>query len=713
MTALQKIRSHGVLLVASIAVALALFVVGDAIRGGESLFNNSKQQVGEVDGESMSIQEYQELTKNFRNFYEVASQRSSLSESETNEINDKAWQNYVNNKLVEKECKKLGIAVTDEEVKNIIRNGQDQCLMIPQFMNPQTQAYDFAIVSQILKVYDEAKAKGQVDEKLQQMYDYYKFAQTYIRQNILQQKYVALLNSLVLSNPIEANMAFNDRNNQTDVLLASIPYSLINDNDVKVTDQDVKAKYDADKEKNYKLDVETRDIKVIDVVVEASDADRKAAEKEIAEETAKLDKATDAKSIKAIVRDSESRMNYSNVFKTKEAYQLPVLTALLDSMAVGTTSAPAFDQTTNCFYSLKLVDRAQKADSLCVRGIQVVGKDDKETSTKADSIVKAIEAGASFKDIAKKYAQTGDSVWYTTAAFAQANLGPDDAKFYNTLYSTPAGQTVKIQLSGVTFVVKVEQAKDVKTMYDAAVIIKPLTFSPETANELYSKLSSFVANNNKLDKFEANAEKAGYIVRSVDDLRSDAHLIAGIPGTHEILQWVFDTAKEGDVYKVIEAPGRTHVIAAALAKVNPKGYYSMDKMKKNITDKLMVEKKAEKILSTAKDFASASSYKGASVDTVKNITFAAPTFSSATTSSEPIISALASKTAKGQTSKAVKGNGGVFAIKVIDKKAGEAKFDPKHDVESAAQDNIQAVFSAMGKLLYDKANIVDNRYKFQ
>lgn len=713
MTALQKIRSHGVLLVASIAVALFLFVIGDAIRGGESFFNQSKQQVGEVNGESLSIQEYQNLTKDVRNYYELASQKTSFSEAETNQINDQAWSTYVNNKLIEKECAKLGIAVTDEEVANIIRNGQDQTLMIPAFMNPSTQQYDFNVVSQLPKYYEEARSKGQVPDELKKVYDHYLYAQKAIRSNVLAQKYIALVMNLVSSNPIEAKMAFNERSTQSDVLLAAIPFSTISDDAVKVDDKEIAAKYNEDKDKKYKLDVETRDLKLIDVIVEASAADRKAAEEEIKEETAKLAQANDAKTVKAVIRDSESRIAYNNVYKTKEAFQLPVLTALVDSMAVGSTSKPAFDPTSNCFYSLKLIDRAQKADSICFRAIQVLGKDEKDTDTKADSIVNAIAGGASFKDIAKKYAQVGDSAWITTSQFAQANLDADNTKYFNTLYSTPAGQTVKIKLTNVTLVVRVDQTKDVKTMYDAAVIVKPLEFSAETANEAYNKLSSFIATNNTIEKMEANAAKEGYTVRPVDDLTNNAHLVANIPGTHEILQWAFDNAKEGEIHEVIEAPGRSHVLAVALAKINPKGYYSQDKVKKVITDALKIDKKAEKILSTVKDFASASSYKGAMVDTVKNITFAAPTFSSSTTSSEPMVSALAHMTEKGKTSKAVKGNAGVFAVKVLDKKTSDEKFDEKKEMQQAAQDNVQAVQSAMGKVLYDKANIVDNRYKFQ
>lgn len=713
MAALQKIRSHGAWLVGSIAVALGLFVIGDGIRGCESFSNQAKQQVGEVDGETMSIQEYQDMTKALQNYYEIATQKSSFSEEEINQINDEAWQTFVQNKLIEKECSALGLAVSEEEIANAIKNGQSQMLQIPYFMNQQTQRYDYAQVNQLLTAYKQQKEQGQVSDVLQKLYDYYLFAQKSLRSQLLMQKYQVLLSNLFLSNPVEAKLSFDSRSTQSDVLLASVPFASIDDKDVTVSDDDIKAKYNEDKEK-YSIEEESRDLKIIDYTVVASAEDRAAAEKDIKEASAQLDKASNAKAIKSAVRDNTSIIPYTNVYKTKDAFQLPAITALLDSVAVGTTTKPVYDQASNTYYTLKLIDRAQKADSICYRQIGVAGKDEKEASTKADSIMNALNGGASFKDIAKKYAQTGDSAWVTSAQFAQANLDDDNANIVNTLYSTPAGQTVKVKLSnGNVLILRVDQAKDVKTMYNAAAIVKTLEFSNETFNNEYNKLSSFVAKNNTIEKLEANAAKENYVVRPLENTRNTAHTIAGIRGTHEALKWAFDTAKEGQISELYESTDRSHIVVVALSKINPKGYLSQEKVKDYITEEIKRDKKAEKILASAKDYASAASYKGAVVDTVKNITFAAPTFVPSTASSEPVISAIAAKTAKGQTSKTVKGNAGVYAVKVLDKKQSAEKFDAKAEQAQLSQQSLRAATSSLMYVLYKNAKVVDNRYKFQ
>lgn len=714
MAALQKIRSHGAWLVGSIAVALGLFVIGDGIRGGESFLNQSKQQVGEVNGETMSIQDYQALTKSVQNYYEIATQKTSFSEEEINQINDEAWQTHVQNKLIEKECKALGLAVSDEEVATAIKLGQSQMLQVPYFMNQQTQRYDYAQVNQLLTAYKQAKEAGQVPDALQKLYDYYMFAQKSIRSQLLMQKYQVLLSNLFMSNPVEAKLSFDSRSTQSDVLLASVPFTAIDDKEVTVSDADIKAKYNEEKEK-FALDEETRDLKVIDFTVTASAADRAEAEKDINEVAAQLNEASTAKAIKSIVRDNASALAYTPVFKTKDAFQLPVVTALLDSMAVGSTSKPAYDAASNSYYTVKLIDRAQKADSICYRQIGVAGKDEKEAATKADSIMNALNGGASFKEIAKKYAQTGDSVWVTTSQFANANLDEDYVNIFNAVYSASAGQTLKVKLSnGNVLIVKIDQTKDVKTMYNAAAIVKSLDFSNDTFNDEYNKLSSFIAKNNTIEKMEAEAPKANYVVRPMT-VRSNVHTIAGIRGTHEALKWAFDTAKKGDISELYESTDRSHILVVAVAGINEKGYLSQDneQVKTYLESIIKNEKKAEKILAKATDFASVSSYKDAKVDTVKNITFSAPAFVSSTSASEPIVSAVAAKTAKGQASKAVKGNAGVYALKVLDKKPSAEKFDAKTEQSQLSMQNLRAATSNLIYVLLQNANVVDNRYKFQ
>ena len=160
MAVLQKIRNKGVLLVTCIAVALFLFVIGDALRGGEVLVAQSKQQVGEVNGKEVSIQEYQKMIEELQTYYEVMTQKSSFTEDELNRIKDEAWQTFVQNTLIKTECDKLALAVTDEEIAEIIQTGASQMLQTPFFMNEQTGTYDFSVLQGFLSEYKKMKDTG-------------------------------------------------------------------------------------------------------------------------------------------------------------------------------------------------------------------------------------------------------------------------------------------------------------------------------------------------------------------------------------------------------------------------------------------------------------------------------------------------------------------------------------------------------------------------
>jgi len=721
MAVLQTIRNRGILLVSVIAIALFLFVIGDFLRGGEVLFQQSKQNVGEINGEKVSIQEYQDLTKEYQNFYEIMTQNSSLSEQQLNQVNDEAWNSYIQNKLIQKECEELGIAATDDEVADILKSGQSQYLQSPIFMNQQGR-YDYANVQAFLTTYKEAQANGNVPQEYEKIYSYYIFVQKAIRSQIIAQKYQALLASSFLSNPVEAKVAFESRSNQTDVLLAAIPMASIADKDVTVTDEEIKNKYNEEKEK-FALPQETRDIKFIDVIVTPSAEDKAETEKDMNECSDKFAAAQDIAAAAEVVRANSSLLPYTNVYKPKDAFTLSsgnirfsAISNLLDSVAEGTVTKPVYDAASNLYYTVKVLGKATKADSVLVRQIGVAGKDEADSNAKADSILNAIKGGASFQEIAKKYAQKGDSSWISTAQFANSQIDESYTLFFNTIYSMSKGETKSIKFNnGSNVIVQVIDQKDFKPMFNVAAVVKTLDFSNETFNNRYNEFSSFIASNNTIKELEENAAKKGYTVYPVENLSSAQHNIYNIKGTHDALRWVFEEAEVGNISTIYDCGDHNHLVAVALEGINEKGYYSIDKVKEYVKQQIVNDKKAEKIIETAKnakDFASAAKLANATTDTVRNITFAAPTFVRSIGASEPVLSAAAAKSDNGKFVGPVKGIYGVYMFQVINKSKSAEKFDAKTEQNVAAQNVSRFAFNGIMQVLTKNANITDTRYKF-
>ena len=718
MAVLQKIRNHGVLLVTVIAVALFLFVIGDLLRGGEGLVNQARQNVGEVAGEAVSISDYQELLEDFQIYQEVMQQKSSFSEDENNQIKDMTWQTLVQNRLIEQECEKLGLTVSDEEVAAIIRTGASQLLQVPFFVNQQGR-YDFTQVQSFLSEYQQMQESGQqVPDVYSKVYKYYLFAQRQIRSQQLAGKYQMLLAQCFTANSVAAQANYNARTQESEVLLVSVPMSSVGDEVVTVSDKDIEARYKKDKGR-YRQYVETREAKIIDVQVVPSDSDKRVQELEMVDAYHKLLDAEDAEAAGNVTRQANSLLHYSNVLKGADAFP-DMIANLLEgdstSVAAGETVKPAYDAMTNCYYTFRVLDKRVEADSVLYRQIGVVAKDEAEADQRADSIMAALAAGADFKELAQLYAQKGDSVWVATAHYQQATLDADNAAFVSAVFSTNAGQTQKLKLNnGNTVIISVLEKRNPVTKYNVAAVVKELQFSDDTYSDEYNRFSSFIASNATLEQIEANAAQAGYTVRPISAINSSAHQINSIHGTRDAVKWLFDEAKTGDVSQLYECGDNDRLLLVALTGINKQGDAPLDKVRDIIRSELIGEQKSAQLLEQCqgvKSVAEARNLKDAVVDTVSHITFAAPTFVRATVSSEPVISAVATKTAKGEFAGPVKGNGGIYMLQVLSKSDKAGDYDPATEKQALAQTNLRTALQSVIEELYLNANVKDQRYKF-
>ena len=107
MATLQKIRSKGPLLVIILGLALFAFIAEEAMRSIQSATNESRQQVGEVYGEGVSVHEFQDLVDEYLDVVKFTSGNTAVNDEQIAQIRDQVWSAYVNNKLLEKEALEL------------------------------------------------------------------------------------------------------------------------------------------------------------------------------------------------------------------------------------------------------------------------------------------------------------------------------------------------------------------------------------------------------------------------------------------------------------------------------------------------------------------------------------------------------------------------------------------------------------------------------
>ena len=715
MAALGTIRKRGVILVCIISFGLFAFIAEEAFRSCDSAKNNERQQVGEVLGEKINVQDFQKLVDEYAEVIKMQQGQENLPDEQMNQVKDMVWNTYVQNQIVAKEAEKLGLTVTDAELQDILKTGTNPMLQQTPFVNQQTGRFDASSLQKFLADYKAQKANpsanAQMMEQYTKIYNYWSFIEKTLRQQTLAQKYQALLAHCFLSNPVEAKMAFKEENEESKIQLAAFPYSDIQDDKVTISESDLKAKYDELKAR-FKQPVESRDIKFVDVQVDASQADKAALNKEFAAYHSQLAEASDPTEV---VRKAASTVAYLGIPVGKEAYPQDIA-ALLDSMAVGSTSAVKANSADNTLNVVKLVNKQLLPDSVQYRMIQVAAPSVAEAKTKADSIHKAIAGGADFEAVAKKYGQTGEKAWMTTKQYEYAqSMDKDNKTLINTLNTAAVNSVNELQLGQGYLILQVLDRKGMVEKYTAAVIKKTIDFSQGTYRTAYNKFSSFVSANQNADDLIKNASKNGYRVQELKDVTTAAHYVANIHATRDALKWIFDS-KEGEISPMYECGDNNHLLVVVLDKIHRIGYRDLSdsQVKDIVKAEVIKDKKAEMIeakLGGVKSIAAAKS-KGAKVSSVNQITFAAPVFVSATGASEPALSGAVAATKKGAFSAhAVKGNAGVYLFQVLNKTNRPVKFDEKSYEQKCRQKAMQYAGNFMNEL-YLNAHVVDNRYLF-
>lgn len=718
MTALGKIRSKGILLIIIIGLGLFAFIAEEAFRSCNGIKGQNSQQIGEVLGEKIYVQDFQKLLEEYQDAMKLTMRTDNLSEDQLNQLKDQVWQQLVSERVMKEDCKKLGLTVTEDELQNVLNDGTNQLLTQTPFVNQQTGRFDVSILKQFIDAYRKAEASNN-SQQLDQMrpaYNYWLFVEKNLRTQLLAQKYQSLLANCVLSNKVEAKMAFNEENEEAQIQLASIAYNTIKDADIKVTDEELKAKYEELKPA-FRQQQETRDVKMVDVQVKASATDRAQLQKDMAGYQKQLAAAADPTQV---VSKSGSMIQYIGLPVSGKAFQqYPDIASKIDSMAVGTTSVVE-NSKDNTYNIVRILSRTELPDSVEFRQIQVGGKTLEAARASADSIQKALAAGGDFQAIAKRYGQDSTTTWFTGAMYEQATtMSQDNRAYIEALLNGAVGSTQNIELTQGNVVIQVLNRKAMKNKAVAAVIKKEIRFSDDTYSKAYNRFSQFVTQSQaSLADLQKHATKFGYTVQDLNDFATSSHTVGNVGGSgiRDAIKWIFE-AKEGQVSQLFEAGKENdHLLVLCMTKIHPQGYRPWDdaQVKEILKREVIRDKKAEMIMAKLKGVNSiaAAQTKGAKVSTVNQITFAAPAFIQATGAAEPALSGAVAATAQGKFCSApVKGNAGIYVFQVVKKQMRPGKYNEEQQIQMCRQRAMQYMGNFMQDLVFG-AGVVDNRYLF-
>lgn len=706
MATLQKLRNMGPLLVIFVGLALFAFIAGDAWRLFQS--HTVDQNVGSVNGEKLSAMDFQKMYEEYTNAVKFARGTNALTEDEMNQVKDEVWSTYISNRVLSAEAEKAGLTVTATELQAIVDAGSDPLLAQTPFRN-EKGIFDKDILNNFLTQYENNKENPEFLEQYKPVYDYWKFIEKTIMLNALTSKYQALVQNSFIGNPIVAKSNYEANSNTYDIEVVAYPYSAVKGDDCVATESEIEKLYNRKKE-NYKQPYESRSIKYASYRVTPSPADREELRAELNEFADSL--KADITDYASIVRLASSEVAYSDQPWQKSAFPEEVQ-ARLDSVAVNSVVGPIYSQSDDSYTVFKLLSKSTLPDSVKYDMLVVSAENIEKTNALADSLLTALKGGANFAEISKKYNQeNNEGMWFTSAQHEGMPIA-SNSLIDKLVEGKKCGyETISLDNSNSKAIVRITESKNPVEKYHAVVIKRANEFSKDTYNEAYNKFSQFVASCKDAAEMEEKADEFGFRVMTQNNIHTGTHKIANISGTRDALRWIFEAA-EGDISPLYECGENDYLLVAAVTAVNEKGYTPLENLRHMLGYEIANDKKADKIMAEikGKTMEQIKGMENVKSCETKRISFSAPAYISATASNEPAISAIAGKLNVGQESAPIKGNNGVYVIKLVAKNAKGGEFNAKSEEDAIKAMGARDSYRMLGELIQN-ADVEDNRYRF-
>lgn len=683
----------GYFLVGGIAVVLALFVLEPLLTQGNMLAS-SRNVVGSIDGQDIKYEEFspkvEQSIAQFKQQYggNMNPQMQAMAV-------DQAWQAEIANTVLTKEYNRLGLTVSGDELFDLLQGNNPSPLIVQYFGDPQTGQVNRAGVISSLK----AQAK---DPQLKAQWD---MLQSEIEKQALQQKYSNLVRNSVYVTSLEATDDYRNKNKLASFRYVDLPYSSILDANVKITDADYQAYFEANK-KRFDNPVETRGFDYVSFSFLPTAADSAAVKAQV-DKLAEDFKVTPNDSLFA-ANNSDVKVPYTYLSKGKLD---PAVDAEIFNYPVGAYYGPKLSG--ESYKLIKVVGAKTSPDSVKASHILIdpakVGGDVVAMKL-ADSLKSVLQKGGNMAELAKKYSTDGSKdAGGDLGTFARgAMVKPfEDAAF--------DGQTGDIKVAKSQFgihVIKIVKQIGSSRVVKLAYIEKPLVPSQKTRDAAYKKASAFLSEV-KGDNFKELAQKKGYTIGLADKVTATQGFAPGLDNPRQLIRDAFD-AKKNDVLAQVYNMDNGFVVAH-LTNIRPKGQLTLEDVKTEIKPAVinavkakMLTEKMNKAMSENID--QIAQKLGRMVMPVQNIVFANPILPGLAQENKVVGAVFGAPVAK--VSKVIEGDKGVYVF-IIDGLFNPAPMSNTFKQKETIMLGVtQRALGGAFQALQDKSEIKDNRVKF-
>ena len=666
MASLQKIRNHGALLIAIVGLAMLAFILGDFLNSGSSFFNRSRENVGVIEGQKIHYTEYEAAKDQLTEVYKIESGRTDFDEDTYAQIRNQVWNMYVMDYTLRAQAEKIGMEITPDELTELcVGENVHQIIRGRRAFAGEDGQFSREAVKSLISAINNESDDAEQNANLKQAKDYWLYWEKAVRISYMQEKYTALLQHLLKANSLDAEFAFNGRQNGVAVDYVMKPYYAVADSLVKVSDGDIKKLYNQHKEQ-YKQ-TPNRAIKYIAFDIVPSEDDFKAAE--------------------------TMMNNLKDEFKTTDDISLVVNTnsdIMYDGRDYSEENVPA-----------QFKEFAFRKDAKAGDCTDILFENN------TYSMARIMQAGYSMPDSVELKAIVEDGEDQELGWFKATDLPKNIAE---PALKGKRGErfTVAIGMGEQTYEI-MEIGKPTPKV-KLAILAREVTPSSKTYSVIYNNAKQFIVNNNNAEDLEAAAQEAGMTVVPQYNLTATTDKVGQLKSSRPIVRWAFE-AKEGEVSDVFEC-GQQFIVAA-LTEVNDGEYRPLEAVRAELMYEATNNAKAaylKKELKGIESLEAAAEKLGQPVQHIERVALGDSRFGNA--GMEPAVIGKAIAQGENALSEPIQGNMGVYVIKTGAANNAAETFVVETEKAQLASRYAYLPYQAM-QLLEDKAEVDDNRANFQ
>ena len=701
MALINTLRNKmGRIVVIAIAASILAFIAGDLLGPNSALLGNNTNEVGEIAGRTISLQEYQSKIDEIARDYSINTGQSPSGDAMFN-IRQQAWDALINEKAFYSYFEELGIEVTDDEIWDMTQGKNVDPTLQRSFVNPDTGEFDRQLVIDFLK--------GLANQPPQAQAAWFSFEKN-LAPNRRMNKFQNLFLKTNYVTTAEAEQEYLNSTKSASVSYLYVPYTAVADSTITVTD-DMLEDYIDENEEKYQEE-EFRSMAYVSFAVTPSAEDTLFAKEEMEELRVGLENSqNDSLYARANSDGSSPYLSY-----TADLLPDPIQQQITD-LQEGDVVGPEFFTGKYVLYKLSAVE---ETDKFSAKASHILFSPDDETSAgkadarrRANDVLRQIRNGGDFAALARIHGSDGtatrggDLGWFAEGRmvepFENAVFAATRTGLINRLIETEFGYHI-IDVTGLK----------TNISYKVATIERDIVPSDDTRNEIFREASLFVSNAQDLDSFEDNAKEQDLPVARVPKVRKNDRRISVLANARGIVTWLYNTAGVGEVSDVFELDD--NYIVAAMTGIQPEGTAKLSSIRTNVTKEVRDEAKTEVIVnalanaSGSLDEIAASYGSGATVNNMADLKLNGNSLTGVGIAPEAVGRIFSMS--NGQRSEPFATDNGVLIVEV-ESITEPASIEDYTTYESQlAQNRFSRISYSITQAVREFADIEDERYRF-